>query len=62
MPILLILFLFLNGCDFLLCGDRGIEQTWTMGHGVKCSDDVMCENKWVHPSCCEKRKIVKECK
>lgn len=59
---LLLYVLFLNGCGFLLCGDRGVEQTWTMGHGVKCTGDVMCQNKWVHPFCCTDGTIKEDCK
>lgn len=58
---LLIALVFLSGCGFLLCGDRGVQQTWTMGHGVKCYGDVMCEGKWVHPFCCENGKLSKDC-
>jgi len=51
-----------SGCSFILCGDRGIEQTWTMFHGVKCYGDVMCESKWTSPGCCQNEKIKQECK
>lgn len=53
----------LSGCGvgWMLCGDRGVQQWWTMGHGVRCESDVMCDKRWVEPVCCVNNKISKEC-
>lgn len=62
--ILLLLLIILNcgcGADFMLCGDRGVQQWWTMGHGVKCTGDVMCANRWIQPMCCCDNKVCKDC-
>lgn len=63
--ILLLMVLSLSGCSgygWMLCGDRGIQQWWTMGHGVKCEGDMMCANKWVQSiCCCEGNKICQNC-
>lgn len=59
--IFILLVLNLSGCSWMLCGDRGVQQWWTMGHGVKCEGDIMCENRWVESACCCNNKICKDC-